>query len=333
MLFIPHFDIAALCIEALIIVFAIKQRNLPILQNRVYIALVCLLTVVTVLDLTTEIIGINNPENWPRFILWMLNGLYLCGMPGLSVIYIIYCLSLVDYWNTVGETSRKVMLTAITVPYALLVLLICLSPFINPKIAVFTINEFNIYERGPVTFIFLYVLSGVYLFATAIILAVYRKQISRSKIIMMVCYILATIIPVGFQFIFQGLLTGCFGVSLGCLAFIIFVQRPEEYIDGPLNVFNQNGLNVMEQEHFRPLCRDRIAYRPWRRLAVDIVAETPVIISVQLCQRQSSEPHVCRAQVLIDIRPVFHKILSRGVFSQLFRADGFGKHIQQRDLF
>jgi len=251
LLFIPHFDIAALFIEALIIVFAIRRRNLPILQNRVYIALVCLLTVVTILDFTTELIGIHNPEQWPKAILWILNGMYLCGMPGIAVLYIIYCLSLVDFWNKVSESARKFTLTAIVVPYLLLVLFICLSPIVDSRIAIFRIDEFNIYERGEVSFVFLYALSGIYLFATLLILAIYNKEISKSRIIMMISFVIATIVPLGLQFLFQGLLTGCFGISLGCLAFIVFVQRPEEYLDGTLNIFNLNGLNVMEQENFR----------------------------------------------------------------------------------
>jgi len=248
--YIYYFDIAALFIELLVIIFFNCKKFMPIQQNKLFISFVYVLVLVTILDsltsLDSEIGGFM-----PRFWVYASNCLYLMGTTSFAFFFAWYTLSLTETWTMMkNRVGYRILMI---VPYAIVVVLILSTPFFrNPENAVFYLDENNYYHRGTVLFYILYAVSALYLFITLFLLCYFRNEISKSKRNLIIVYYVTIIISVALQFFIPELLVECFGIALTVLTFLFFIQKPEEVLDPVTNLFNQTAFIKMYVGHGSP---------------------------------------------------------------------------------
>ncbi len=163
------------------------------------------------------------------------------GTTSFGVFFSLYTLSLADFWS--NFTAKKRILTiCFLLPYIFEVILLLLTPLLqHTDKAIFYLDSNNIYHRGNISFILIYVVTILYMVSIVSMLFIFRKRISGENKGLVAYFIFAVLLSVAIQYFFPSLLVTCFITSLTSLTFLFFIQKPEKVLDSITGLYNQTA--------------------------------------------------------------------------------------------
>ena len=246
------FDVAALFIFFVVLFFYFQKKHLPLLQNKIFAVFIILSFFATLFDIISAVMPLYSSKV-TALSLWIVNILAFLTLDSLPVIYFVYCLCVVDYFQnaTKAKILRFRLLTAI--PAFINIAIIILSPFVyryTGYVLAFSIGKGNIYHRGGFWYVLLYLIALYYITLSVIFLYRYRKRISAQKHIFILSYIVMSFVSVCIQIIHPHYLVICFGVSLSSIMVSSLIQSPEDFIDNTTLVFNRTAFIRMTSYYF-----------------------------------------------------------------------------------
>jgi len=309
--YIIEFDIAAIFIYLIVIVFHYQRKNLPLVQNRAYILFIIFAFLSTICDLGTTLL---NGKPVPAWFLWTFHMLGFIFSNLLPLIYTVYCSSIVNYIEKASPKKRRFFTISMVIPYIVAIIPVLLSPlsyFIFDRVMVFYIDSMNIYHRGNFFFFYLYFIILYYAVYAVLMILFRRKKFSGIKIGFLFSYIILMLISVLIQMICPRYLVQCFGISLATIMFSSIVQNPEEYIERATNLFNEHALIKMTS-------RDFMTNTPF--LCVSVILDDITFISNAFGITQMNS---FLNEVALFLKKSFphahHYYLSQGKFCLIFR--------------
>ena len=224
--YVIEFDIAAVFIYLIVIVFYYQRRNLPLLQNHAYILFIYSAFFSTICDLGTTLLRGNE---FPAAFLWGFHMVYFFSSNVLSVIYTVYCASLFNILEKISKKARRSFTLLMIIPYACSMIPVILSPvsyilFDTPL--VYYIDSSGLYHRGGFFFYMLYIFVAFYTVLAVSMIIKRRRLLSRLKLISLFSYIVLMLVSVLIQLLAPRYLVQCFGISLATIMFSSIVQNP-----------------------------------------------------------------------------------------------------------
>ncbi len=250
--YIIYFDIAALFIYSIVIWFHYQRKNLPLLQNKAFIVFLFCALINTVFDIISAVM-LDFYSVFPVWLIWLANLLAFLSTNTLPLLYAIYCVALIDYFEGLSKLRKRLFTLKLIVPYIACVVIIILSPLVKTFfdiILAFYIDEQGIYHRGGFWFYFLYIGFFYYTFMAVYAVFKYRNRLARPKRMFVLSYIGITFVSLIIQMLFPRLLLQCFGLSLAAIMLSSIIQTPEEYIDRSTDLFNEEALVKMTARDF-----------------------------------------------------------------------------------
>lgn len=250
--YIIDFDIAAIFIYLIVIVFHFQRKNLPLLQNKAYIFFLFFALTGAICDVGTTLLR-GKGDVIPHFVYWIFHMMGYISANTLPMIYTLYCASLTNSFEKITKKNQKLFIMALLIPYVLTILPIVLSPLsycLFNKILVYYIDSTGLYSRGGFWFYYLYFIVAYYIIFATIIVVKYRHDFRSNRIIYIASYIVIMVVSVIIQSIAPHFLVQAFGISLATVMFSAAIQRPEELIDRSTNLFNEDALIKMTSRYF-----------------------------------------------------------------------------------
>ncbi len=309
--YVIEFDIAAIFIYLIVIIFYYQRRNLPLLQNHAYIMFIYSAFFCTICDLGTTLLRGNS---FPSWFLWGFHMIYFFSSNILSVIYTVYCASLFNFLEKLSNKRRRSFVLLIILPYAFAMLPIILSPLsylVFGKPLAFYIDSSGLYQRGGFFFYILYFVVAYYTVISVSMIIKKRKTLSRLKLLSLFSYIVLMLVSVLIQLFHPRYLVQCFGISLATIMFSSIVQNPEEYVERATNLFNEHALIKMTS-------RDFFTGSPF--LCVSVILDDITFISNAFGITQMNS---FLSEVAVFLKKTFphayHYYLSQGKFCLIFR--------------
>lgn len=247
--YIYEFDIAAVVIELIVIFFFHQKKNLPNMQNKLFLILIYVITGVSILDFS--LIWIYNTR-FPRFLAWFLHCLYYSGTNILAFLCATYCSAMVDFQTEYSRKRQVLFVKILPVPCLFTFVTIWISPFVSKYyVMTFTLLEGNVYQRGGLFFYLIYLNSVFYMIISFYMVIRYKSRLQGKNVRLLHIYLTGIIISVLAQMLFPNLLIECFGIAVSTLIFFFYMQRPEEVLDAVTESFNYNAFFRMTNVQFK----------------------------------------------------------------------------------
>ncbi|WP_027728526.1 EAL domain-containing protein [Treponema sp. C6A8] len=246
-----EFDIAAFFLGILVMWFFHKNRPIPNLQNKIFYILIITSFSVTVLDFVT-VVFTTYALYLPRWLLWLVNCLYFTGSDSLAMIWAAYSYSIVERSTPPTKKQKAFLWFAIYIPWIAAICLVWLTPLLSSNyVILFYFDEFNLYHRSNNFWFFLiHVIVAYYLIYSVVNLFVNWKRVERQKIVMFLIYAGIVVLSVALQLTFESLLIESFGIAVATMAFLFYIQKPEDFIDYLTGLYNQNAFIKLMQYKF-----------------------------------------------------------------------------------
>lgn len=233
---IIYFDIAALCIN-IIIVFSFCYRGMTKgASNKLFIFNTIWGIFTTIFDIWAVTLDLNGSRvSYPLLLGYLPNSLYLFFHVNTIFIYTLYNISLIDFWNVMFKRNGfwivhlGCCLTLITLLFA----------NIDTK-WIFYIDNEGIYQRG-VLFGLVYLIAAV-IFIYSFMFVIQHKEwynLAQFKSIILMYPII--LVAVVIQMLLPFLIIELFCISLVTLLISQTVQRPEVFMDGVTGFNNFNS--------------------------------------------------------------------------------------------
>ena len=240
---IYQYAVAALFIEAIIIFFYFQKKSLPTFQNIVFLIILSVIILATLVELQAGYMEDNIGTVSIR-LLWFIECVYYTLNILFSMLFAVYNFSAFDIYGKLKRPTLRILQTCLIAPLVFCLILIWLTPvFKDVKVLVFSIDAVNGYQRGNnIWFNFFCTAKAFYIIILFIIVIIFRREITRSKVQIMVYYVLTTSATGLMQLFKQGLLTDAFGMAGATLVYFFFIQKPEELLDTVTGTLNQTAL-------------------------------------------------------------------------------------------
>lgn len=244
------FDICALLVLIIVLIFNYSKRHTPLLQNHLFITIIWTIIFTTIFDIVSGIYDVFYDDLNIHFG-YFVNVGYFSLLNFIPPTYCFYTLTLTDTYELIPHKHRKKVISLLFTPYIISLAIILLTPILANKVVLaFYFDQTGCYHRGDFWFYLLYIIAGVYFAITFIILIARRKVIKVSKMILISLFIIFSLTTVAIQ-LKTNLLLQCFGISYTLLLFTFTIQKPEDRIDSVTNLFNSNAFTSVVEQKFR----------------------------------------------------------------------------------
>lgn len=244
------FDICALLVLIIVLIFNYSKRHTPLLQNHLFITIIWTIIFTTIFDIVSGIYDVFYNDLNIHFG-YFVNVGYFSLLNFIPPTYCFYTLTLTDTYELIPHKHRKKVISLLFAPYLISLAIILLTPILANKVVLaFYFDQTGCYHRGDFWFYLLYIIAGVYFAITFIILIARRKVIKVSKMILISLFIIFSLTTVAIQ-LKTNLLLQCFGISYTLLLFTFTIQKPEDRIDSVTNLFNSNAFTSVVEQKFR----------------------------------------------------------------------------------
>lgn len=222
-----EFEVAALCIQLLLIAIYFMRRNYPCKTNKSFIIMLFCSTLSTASNLASVWV-IEHAAEVPLWVSYGVNIIYLLTFNCTGLLFLYYVCCVIDEKRVTKPIGY--FLNSMLVIDSVLLLT---TPFTK-----WIINCDNGYEHGPYFFV-LYVVATLSLIAVLTLFIWFRKHFNRIQTFSVSLFILAMIGAVMLQSFFKELLIQSFFISLFVILVYISLQNPDDYMDKITGCYNQ----------------------------------------------------------------------------------------------
>lgn len=237
------FDICALILIIVQLFSFYYKKNIPTIQNRVYLIMVSLVLLATLADISTAVISFYMNE-LPFWIPWMANYLFFIFLNLLPAVYSFYIITITD--NQM-QLLKKTNMVLYLLPLLITIGILLVNPFTG---CIFYFDSAMVYHRGPALYV-LYVLAGYYFVYGVVYATIYRDIIPLSKRIALYSFFIVISASVSVQSLFPHLLVEMMAISVCTLLVFLTIQNPEEIIHSGTGLFNREALLTMANVSYR----------------------------------------------------------------------------------
>lgn len=249
--YIFQFDVAALIIDAILIFFHYQKRNIPSLQNQLFLWILYGQFFCTFFDLAIAFLE-QYYATIPLWIIWAVECTSYTLLNTFGLLFAMYCMAYLNIWKKVSRKVSLIIKAHFIIPAIIILLLIWFSPVLADTYPlIFTIDKINGYQRcDNFWYYFLYSINAYYIIFAFITLGLNRKYVPAGIRRLLYFYVSLVFVGVIIQMYCYGLLLTCFAISLASLIFFFYVQKPEEVLDSITGAFNQTGFIKMTEHYF-----------------------------------------------------------------------------------
>ncbi len=217
-----QFDLCALLLLILLLFSTIFRRMTKGLSNKMFLLILGTMlfaTLFNILAITLDNSGVAN-----ELLLYISHTGYLAFHTMTTPAYVLYVISLSDTWHKLENSMLQKLL--LTTPLAALLVMLIVNYFTG---SIFTLEN-HVYKREELFFL-LYVVAVYYMILGLAFLFVYRKLLSKVKIISISSIVPFMIIAIIIQYFKPTYVVEMFASALSLLVISMTTQRPEEIID------------------------------------------------------------------------------------------------------
>ncbi len=235
MIYKIEFEIAALIILVIIMLFYFSKKNLPNLSNRIF-GLLLINTFITSVLCIISCVSVSYPYSISLTINHFINVLYLISDNIGPFLFYEYVLTLTEYKQGIYGI-RKIRLILSLIPFFISVMSIISSPV--TKLAYY-FDENRAYSQGSMM-IYMYGIALFYLLMSLYYMYRYRKTISKNRMLACAIFVIFIIIAVVLQAIFDRVIIINFACACAGLVFYLLMQNTEDSIDKCTGLFNRSA--------------------------------------------------------------------------------------------
>lgn len=230
-----QFQLCGLCILFLLIVFYKSHKTLQLYKEKVFYAVLCILTVSLIGDILS-LVAIRFRESLSLFLVEAVCKSYIITLIWGAWSALIYVMS--DLYPEQEHRRITMKLMWLLLVQSLVIYLLPIYIFADAS---------QMYTYGPAV-LSVYAFVGIYILITVAVTIVYRKQLNprrRSAILLwMIIWITSAVI----QFFNSSLLIVGFASTLGMLILFVIMENPEAYLERNLDCFNSYALTEYVKE-------------------------------------------------------------------------------------
>lgn len=240
--YIVYFDIAAVCVMAIIMISYVMGKRLHDIQNRMLILIMLSNIISAAADILAAILA-KYHFTGIRELLIAAEYLFFGAHVITALAFMGYCLCLVGRLKQ-NQIWKRILLV---LPGAVMCGALVFQAFTN---FIFYVDEQLYYHRLQGVLI-IYIGSLFYEFAGIAYLLRYRKK--ASSVTRVACYIFVIVCGVFavIQYFYPNLMIETFGISICILLFYLSLEKPEEFIEPELDVLNQRAMLKMVTGKFQ----------------------------------------------------------------------------------
>lgn len=236
--YIVEYEIAALCIQVLLVVIYLMRNSIKNSTSRVFFAM-CICNIVTVVFNIISIFTLKHVEDLPKAINYFVNIVYLLSFSLSAVVFAIYVISV-----TGEKKLRRVIMIFCSVTVLIAALLLITTPFTG---LIFNFENEQ-YNHGPL-FVILYINSFALLLFVLVLFIKNVKRLNKLQTVAIGVFILATIASVSLQAFIQELLIQDMVIALLNILVYISLQNPEDYLDKVSGCYNQAAFYMITEKN------------------------------------------------------------------------------------
>lgn len=231
-----HYEICATIFLTLLVMVYYWQKRLPLLQNRLFGALLILAPVANAMDVITCITS-SYADLFPLWLHYALNCLAFTLMTCMCLLYWVYSRVLAGQYRFFRSRVAPIL----CIPALAMMLLILTNPLTKLVFDFRPVDGVLRYTHGPLWEV-LFVTAAFYLLLSAAYMLYRRKQIARSLMYSVFFVNICLLVGIVLQSVFfQNVLLTYFAFAPPTLLFYATVQNPARHIERPLDVFNRDA--------------------------------------------------------------------------------------------
>lgn len=230
--YIYQYDVAAIIIAFAVTVGFITQNNTHTKISRAFFVVSSLVLISSVSDLIT-IIFIKSPELIPLWFNYLLNGIYILTF---NMIPGAYC-GLIIIASNEFEKRGIIYKLLLSIPFAIICIFIITSPWTK---LIYYFDENQIYTHGKL-FNILYVNAIFYVTICFIQTSLHKEILTSDERSTFYFYLIASVIAILVQAVFQRLLIIGFITSITSLLLYLSLENPANFQDKEMGVYNRHA--------------------------------------------------------------------------------------------
>lgn len=240
--YIYYFDIAALALEIILLVFYAPRKSFPSSANRCYRRLIIMTTVATVSDLASVWI-LEDPSQCPLIVQHLVNMSFLLAQNSLATLFFAYTVALVEK----SDKPKPRRTLHIVFPYVFIAAVILTNPLTGWA---FTLDQNGGYHQGILLVAF-YVISVLYLVGSVAVMIKFRHTVLIRKRTAVYTFIVVMFASMCIQFAFPYLLITDFSSVCSGLILFIMLQSPEEGVEKETGLFTREAFITVLSDYVR----------------------------------------------------------------------------------
>ncbi len=225
------FDICAVAMMAVLVLYFLRKHDVPLRRNRIFFACVVSSISVALLDIVASVMS-SYHDRFPVWSLYLINMLYYLAKALSPVIFYHYCHALT---NKLDKFASIRIITS-TIPLAATFVVVLSAPMNH---YLFSIGETG-FIYGPGRWV-LFAEMMIYFALSCGHILMYRKVLKRVSIYSVMLYLLFAFAGHVAQIYFKYSQMSSFGVSIGLMILFISFQNPNYFIDKKTTLFSAEG--------------------------------------------------------------------------------------------
>ncbi len=235
MIYTVSFDVAALFIMLIFLVYMIAQRQTRDRANSILIQLMLACIVSTIGEIVFASLVGNVVTGRAAYIAANVGKyVYYLAHNMIFAIYVLYTYASLDMWHRFRNERPLVVAWWIILAVDEIFVLLNLITHLT-----FTISKEMVYHRGPFVAVF-YIMGAVFAAWTFIVNVRYKDMVSRAKRITLFLLYPIVVISVMIQTVWQKYRADSFGLAIALMLFMLVVQRQEYRKDPVTGAINLN---------------------------------------------------------------------------------------------
>lgn len=236
------FDIAALALEVILLIFYAPRKSFPSVSNRCYRRLLVVTTFATVFDIFSVFLEASELSH-PVWVLYLLNTCFLLAQNALAMVFFEYTISIVE----VTDKPKPRRTLHVVVPYCCVAVCILSSPLTGWA---FTMDENGSYCQGPLLPYF-YVVSFAYLLGCLGVVMRFRRNVSLRKRVTVYVFLTVMAGTMVLQYFIPSMLVTDFAAVCAGLILYIVLQSPSESVDKETGLFSREPFITVISDYVR----------------------------------------------------------------------------------
>lgn len=237
------FEIYSAIIIAIVMIYYFKGTRVPTWQNRSYSAILVCAFLFVIINITATL-SLSHISSIPLDLVYFLNLLYYIFLPMMSMLVLLFVVSLVHQEFFSQKSKVVLMLT----PYIICVVLALTNNFTH---ILFSLTKEAGYVRGPYSIAISYGCFALYAVSIFVFTLLHNKEIKTDKTVAIYGFLIISAISVAFQMVLEGYMFTGMASASSILLIHLSMQNESIVIDELTGAFKRQVLVEMIELRFK----------------------------------------------------------------------------------